>query len=82
LGKEIECPVNNCSAHSGIIKTQEFHDQELKRLDGLTEQIFLKLDNISNRLIARPGWFVTFIIGLLTSLLTMSLTIMGFVLRK
>jgi hypothetical protein len=83
LAPEIEERNNGkCSAHSGILMTQEFQGQELKRLGILTEQIFVKLDNINSKLISRPGWFVTFIIALLISLLTMSLTVMCFAMQK
>jgi tetrahydromethanopterin S-methyltransferase subunit G len=84
---------DQCLHHAGLIKSYEEHERRLNAQDVIVQQIFEKIaqlsekmvekvEEITTRLLQRPGWAVTTIITLLTTLLGVAITIIVFLAKN
>lgn len=77
-----ETKCKTCNEHSGVEQQLEEHERRLNKQDGTLNSIFEKLEDISSKLLRRPGWVVCTMLTLLSSLLTASITIILFLAKK
>jgi hypothetical protein len=88
-GKELSMSgsTEQCPHHSGIhIAISEHerrindHDQIVKRIydkiESVEQNLGAKIEQITNHLLQRPGWFTTTIISLLTTALGITITLL------
>lgn len=80
MAPESKC--DTCNEHSGVEQKLEDHERRLNKQDTTLNSIFEKLDDISNKLLRRPGWVVCTMLTILSSLLTMAVTVILFLAKK
>lgn len=66
---------DNCPRHAGHEQQLEDHERRLDNNDTLIQKIYDKLDLITGKLLARPGWAVCMIFSLLMAALASCITI-------
>jgi len=80
MASEDNC--KTCDEHSGIEQKLVEHERRLNEQASTLNSIFEKLDDISEKLMGRPGWLVTTMLTIMSSMLAASITIILFLVKK